>query len=148
MTVRITKWAPDTCECIVEYSWDDSVSEKQRVHTFVRIVRKGPEHAHLSDKAAYEAMLDENLSRGRLLDAILTDPKFAPHVGDVSEAATGQTTKGSLPGHRPVVSYDSVFSGTGRRLRVSVPLMNLAEREVLQKLADSLLSAGKVVVTG
>jgi len=24
MSKRITRWNPDSCECVIEYSWDDS----------------------------------------------------------------------------------------------------------------------------
>ena len=33
MATKITRWQPDSCSCIVEYSWDDETSETDRVHT-------------------------------------------------------------------------------------------------------------------
>jgi hypothetical protein len=35
---NITTWRPDTCECVIHYSWDSEVPEEQRVHTPVEEV--------------------------------------------------------------------------------------------------------------
>lgn len=34
MPFRTTRWEPDTCDCVVEYDWDDAVSQDTRVHLF------------------------------------------------------------------------------------------------------------------
>lgn len=44
MAININRWSPDTCSCVVEYSWDDSVPAEQRVHKLHRIVTACPEH--------------------------------------------------------------------------------------------------------
>lgn len=31
--IKVTTWYPDTCDCVTHYSWDDTTSEDDRVHT-------------------------------------------------------------------------------------------------------------------
>ena len=145
--IKTTRWKPDTCKCVVDYTWDDFTSQNLRQHTFKSVI-KCPEHSTLSDRAVYDAVVEENTSKGKLLNAIFTDQLFSAHVGDVLNKESGQTTKDFLPGHLPIISYDPIFNGTSRQLRVSVPFMSLTEREDLEKLANSLLGLGKAIVTG
>lgn len=38
MSINITSWKPDTCDCELHYSWDNSLSEDLRVHVPVASV--------------------------------------------------------------------------------------------------------------
>lgn len=58
--MKVTRWSPDTCGCVVEYEWDDTVPAKNRVRKFKACVRKCPRHAHLDDEAVYNAITEEN----------------------------------------------------------------------------------------
>ena len=33
MAIKTTTWSPDTCDCVLHYSWDDEVPQDERVHT-------------------------------------------------------------------------------------------------------------------
>jgi hypothetical protein len=35
--IKYTTWHPDTCKCVVTYSWDDAVPADERVHTFTDV---------------------------------------------------------------------------------------------------------------
>lgn len=39
MAIQITTWSPSTCDCTFQYSWDDTTSEADRVHTFFAAVK-------------------------------------------------------------------------------------------------------------
>ena len=39
MTVKTTRWSPDTCGCVLEYSWDDALPQEARVHVYADTVR-------------------------------------------------------------------------------------------------------------
>src|SRR3989304_5748981 len=67
MAIRTTRWRPDTCGCELEYEWDDSLPEAQRVHTCVRIVRNGPEHSGLIGNVAllYSTIDEENKRKNK-----------------------------------------------------------------------------------
>jgi len=49
MALKTTRWYPDTCECILEYQWDDSVDESNRTHTVSNIVSKCPVHQGIAE---------------------------------------------------------------------------------------------------
>lgn len=49
MTIKITRWKPDTCNCIVEYSWDTSIPEESRNHTLSSIVNHCAYHQNVTD---------------------------------------------------------------------------------------------------
>ena len=57
---NITTWMPDSCGCIVEYSWDSDSDEDSRVHTFVGHSKKCNDHEHLWDKDVYDTVIEEN----------------------------------------------------------------------------------------
>lgn len=56
----ITQWLPDSCGCIVEYSWDRDSDEDTRVHTFHGHSRRCHDHEHLWNEDVYKTVLEEN----------------------------------------------------------------------------------------
>jgi hypothetical protein len=69
---RITTWSPDTCECVLEYEWDDAVPENERTHAIVNVVKKCEFHQHHSDKDAhFDDVLNENRHKNQVLAEIL-----------------------------------------------------------------------------
>lgn len=50
MTIIINTWSPDTCSCILHFSWDDSVPPEERVHTFFAAERVCADHAILVEE--------------------------------------------------------------------------------------------------
>jgi hypothetical protein len=60
MTIKTTRFSPDTCQCVLEYQWDDTLSETNRTHTLSNYVSKCPAHSGLSDTNGWNAVFDEN----------------------------------------------------------------------------------------
>lgn len=50
MTINITRFHPDTCKCVFDYSWDSSIPADQRVHTIHEVIYACPIHAHHATK--------------------------------------------------------------------------------------------------
>src|SRR5215217_5866543 len=72
MALKITRWSPDTCQCVLEYSWDDTQSENTRTHTPTTIVSKCPAHATIADtNTHFNVIMDENPRKNQSLDEIL-----------------------------------------------------------------------------
>jgi hypothetical protein len=66
MDDKITTWSPDTCGCIISYSWDSTLSEDERIHTPFCVGR--PEDAHRPEGfcAAHEELdIEEVFPEGR-----------------------------------------------------------------------------------
>lgn len=80
MAIHITTWHPDTCKCVLEYSWDDSVPEGARVHSPHKVVSCCEIHSALSPLAAEDAtthhalIVEENtrknLARKNVLESL------------------------------------------------------------------------------
>lgn len=61
--IRTTRWSPDTCGCVLEYSWDDSQPQESREHTFARAVHLCEIHAVASPESAFEQVRSENVTK-------------------------------------------------------------------------------------
>lgn len=62
MSLQKTLWRPDTCGCEIEYSWDDTVAQEDRVHD-LHSIKKCPIHQGDFDATAYGKVKDENQSK-------------------------------------------------------------------------------------
>lgn len=58
--IRVTRWSPDTCGCVLEYEWDDAQDEKTRTHSFKRVVKLCEHHKALAVDKAYDQVVSEN----------------------------------------------------------------------------------------
>ena len=72
MTIQKTLWRPDTCDCKIEYQWDDTVPPDQRTHTVSSIVKACPIHSHHTDIAThYDDVLGENQSKNKAIGLLI-----------------------------------------------------------------------------
>src|SRR5687768_1011115 len=101
MTTQTTRWSPDTCGCVFEYTWDDTQSEATRTHTLSNVVNKCPAHTAQTNANCYTTVLDENPRKNIALERAL---------------ATGPTTLyDTIEGTRqlkPALTYNYSWSGT------------------------------------
>jgi len=135
--IRTTQWSPDTCGCTVDYTWDDTVAQDQRVHTFAAVQVKCAAHAAVADNNLYAVITDENprknRAEGRLLQA------FPAKLG-MTDPATGDLVL------RPGAYSYQFLATTPRTLELSLPLLNSTERAAVQTWCDNNLGSGRVVV--
>jgi hypothetical protein len=73
VTLRTTRWSPDTCACVIEFTWDDAQSEDARTHAFDKAVIVCPQHAGIPDTDVYEAIVQENQAKNRALGYLLAN---------------------------------------------------------------------------
>jgi len=66
---QITRWSPDTCGCVIEYEWDGTLPESDRIHTVKRITRC-EHHQRGSDEDVFTRVLDENRRKNRVLEIL------------------------------------------------------------------------------
>src|SRR5687768_6009042 len=101
MTIRTTRWSPDTCSCVFEYTWDDTVAESSRTHTLSTVVNKCATHTSLVNATCYSTVLDENSRKNIALQVALDN---------------GPTTLYDLSGTtrtlKPAITYNNSWSGT------------------------------------
>lgn len=121
MAIQTTTWHPDTCACIIEYQWDDSVPDAARVHTPSRIVSQCPFHAGLSVADHGAKLFDENPRKNKTLDAIMTQVP-AVILDDITW------------------SFDS-----NRVLNITCPKLTQGQKTAIQNIANNKFGVGKVV---
>jgi hypothetical protein len=121
--IRTTTWRPDTCECVLEYSWDDVTSEASRAHSFVKVVSFCPAHSLLAGVNLFDAVVGENLRKNRTFDmAVLQVAALTPEGW--------------------AWSYDSA-----RVLQVAIPNLTGQKKNQLQSACDTAFGAGKVKIS-
>ena len=120
MAIQITRWSPDTCRCVIDYQWDDSVPQEKREHTVSSIVSKCSFHDQLpDDNTHYGTVIDENQNKNIVLSKIQ----------DNVPAATETDTKGNVSLKEGVIlwSFDS-----NRNLVIEAPTLSSDDLFILE----------------
>lgn len=140
MTINTTRWTNDTCGCVVEYDWDDSIPQDSRTHTVSNVISKCAAHAAISDMTQhFNILLDENPRKNLAHQhAIDTIPALLSSTGAVG---------GRL---KDTITYNFSFSGTApnRVLTISFTSVTLttAQKNSIQNALNTKFGAGKVVI--
>jgi len=139
MAIRTTRWSPDTCTCVIDYTWDDTTSETNRVHTLSTIT-KCPAHIAQTDSTAYSTVLDENPRKNIALENILSSSPTTALYDTVN--GTRQFKQG--------INVNFSWSGTApnRVLTLTITGISLTtpQKNTLQTALNTRLGSGKVVL--
>ncbi len=77
--IRVTRWSPDTCGCVLEYEWDDAQDENTRQVMFKRVVKRCSSHSLLSGVDVYNEVVSENTRKNIVLaEAQKVFPELIP----------------------------------------------------------------------
>src|SRR5687768_15014557 len=99
MTMRITQWSPDTCDCVLSYSWDDEVPSDQRVHSPHSMTRACPAHSGRPVAAHFSEVLGENQHKNYSLGQVMQTLR-STHVQVVTQEDGTQVDQWK-PGYEP-----------------------------------------------
>lgn len=139
MTIKTTRFSPDTCGCELEYTWDDTLTESERVHSFKSIV-KCPVHSGQADETAYNTVFEENPRKNIALERCLANGPTA--LFDTIDG-TRQLKQG--------ITYNFSWSGTApnRVLNISFTGITLTttQRNAIQTALNTRFGVGKVVIS-
>lgn len=143
MATKITRWSPDNCNCVIEYTWDDKTDENTRVHTFSKVVVGCPDHNGLVGEEWLTTMTDESVRNQKVKNYLLNN--FSKLAYDFTDERGKQ-----VKNFRHDVAVSTFWSGKDKtrvlHVQISgIPLLS-AEKLTLQTFADNNLGAGKVVV--
>lgn len=142
MVIRTTRWTPDTCSCIIEYTWDDSIAETSRVHNLDKVVTRCPEHQLQggNDTVTWNTINEENPRKNRAIDEIILR---APDVY-IDIAADGTRAL------KPNITIDFEWTGIppNRVIRMIVKGVTLPQNhfDALQTRLNTRFGAGKVIL--
>jgi hypothetical protein len=73
MTIRTTRYSPDTCDCIIEYTWDDTIPEDSIVLTLDQVKTRCAAHAGMANNTDVYTTVTEENSRKNLAHRNLLD---------------------------------------------------------------------------
>lgn len=122
--IHTTRWSPDTCGCVLDYTWDDEVPSDRRVHAFGEAVRTCVEHMLLTGKPLYDTVFAENQRKNRVL---------ALAQERISHIAPEHYVWRFLPGRALEVSFPEV-------------VLTQVQKNAVQQVCDQQFGAGRVVV--
>jgi hypothetical protein len=139
MATKITRYSPDTCSCVIEYSWDDTLSETNRVHTLSTYVNKCSAHTSLNNTQAWNAVFEENPRKNLSLGECLANGPSA--LFDTIDG-TRQLKNG--------ISFNWSWSGTApdRVLTISFTGISLTtnQKNTIQTFLNNKFGANKVII--
>ena len=139
MAMKKTLWKPDTCDCEIEYEWDDSVPENQRTHSVSRIIKQCPIHKELAtSEKCFGAVLEENIRKNSFLKEIMDN---ISEVVEETTSADGKTFKKLKDGLEYNWSFDSA-----RNLVVDLSKFEEQLKNKIKTLAVSKFG-GKVLIS-
>ena len=89
MAIKITRWSPDTCPCVIDYEWNDAVPQEARVHVANAIIEACAAHAAVTVPAAHLALVLEenqrkNIFNGDLAGRIDLSGRIVDYVYDAA----------------------------------------------------------------
>ena len=140
MAIKTTTWHPDTCNCEISYSWDNTLSEENRVHTFSHVDNKCSAHQSLSDQQIYDTISEENPRKNITLERCLTSGPSALYDTNPDGSRKLKTTLG----------FNFSWSGTApnRVLTVSFTGVSLTttQKNTIQSALNTRFGSGKVLI--
>lgn len=143
MTMNTTRWSPDTCNCIIDYEWDDSLPNDLITMTPVNIVNVCSDHQKLPPNITlvdfYNVLMEENPRKNASFQHILDN---------------GPSSLYDIVNNTRVLKKDVSFvfnwSGTApnRTLNITVQGVSLTtnQKNVAQTALNNRFGVGKVVV--
>ena len=108
--MKVTTWSPDTCDCKLQYEWDETLPDNIRVHIFKQALFTCPFHSvFLIPLESYNSALDHNQRKNKTEGWILQN----------LTSQTGTTNPDGSIVWKEGVTFNWSFSGTGEIGRAS-----------------------------
>jgi len=141
MVINTTRYSPDTCDCVIEYTWDSTQSESTRVHTLSNYVHKCTAHSGLAtDTDRWNTVFEENPRKNQALQNILDN---SPTTALYDIVSGNRQLKANI-------GFNFSFSGIApnRVLTVSFTGITLTtnQKNTLQSFLNTRFGVGKVVI--
>ena len=139
MTIKTTRHSPDTCGCVIEYTWDNTVPESERIHTLLSII-KCSVHIAQTDSTAWNTVLEENPRKNNALEQILASSPTTALYDTLN--GTRQFKQG--------INVNFSWSGTApnRVLTLTITGISLTtnQKNTLRTALDTRFGSGKVLI--
>ena len=132
--IKKTLWRPDTCECVLEYQWDDQDPIEARAHVASRIIVSCPIHQGLPLTEHLDAVTKDNVRKNKT-EQILVEllPALTEKVLDSEKREVSQLKEPLKHRYAP----DGV-------LEITLPPEVLGKKGVEDEIHSRLKEAGKI----
>lgn len=141
MALTTREWKLDTCECIVEYSYDDSLPNDQVVYNANKVIHKCPDHQSINTNSGLWNVLTEENPRRNIARKILLNNAPAS-VYDLRPDGVSRMFK-------PGVDVDFKWSGTVPDRVLTITLIGVTltanQKNAAQNFLDNRFPPGKVI---
>lgn len=151
MTINITTWRPDTCDCVIHYSWDNSVNEDNRVHTPVeqvithdgQVVKRKvcPAHSSFGVQGKHvehhDAIKEENQRKNKVLGIImenmssLVDNKIDNEGNPFVEFKSGKEPEWSFDSNRNLLINFKTKPGPQERNLINPKISAISDKIII-----------------
>lgn len=137
MSLTTNRWQLDTCDCILEFVWDDSLSPKDRTYFVSKIIRACSAHQSLASKEIhYDTVLAENRNKNDVYTVLESDyPNLFETVIIEGESIT-KLKNGAFS-----FSFDK-----NRKLIAVIEGLTILQKTELQTKINTKLGIGKVEI--
>lgn len=144
MTIKTTRWGPDTCDCILEYEWDDSLPNDQIVISYKNTVNQCSFHAHLTGnnkKDTYDAVNEENKRKNGTITELIT--RLQSDFGEADPQTGAITLKKGI-----TVTWNWSGTAPNRVMTLTVTGITLTANKLNQakNFLDTKFGTGKVIL--
>jgi len=140
MAIKTTRWSPDTCSCILEYTWDDSLPQDQITTTLSNINQKCSAHNGLSNTDTWNAITEENPRKNFTLQ----------HILDNGPSTLYDIVEGNNKILKSNLRYTWTWSGIApnRVLTISIQGITLTtnQKNTIQNILNNRFGVGKVIL--
>ena len=141
--IKTTRWGPDTCQCEIEYQWDDSLPVNQIITTPGNVVKRCSIHSGLaSNDIVFSTLFEENPRKNGARQVLLDNAPTS--VYDVIDAGGTREFKNGI-------NFSWTWSGTApnRILTINISGINLTnqQRNTIQTKLNERFGINKVTFT-
>lgn len=144
MTIQRTRWSPDTCDCIIEYEWDDAEPSETRNHNLSTYVKRCSDHAIgniPTDSNRFDVVKEENVRKNNGLDTILQNAPTS--LFDIDAESGSRVFKRGI-----TVNWTWTGTAPNRNIAISITGITLTtqQKNNLKTFLDNRFGVGKVVL--
>jgi hypothetical protein len=147
MKLNTTRWSPDTCDCELEYTWDEDLPQEQRTTTISFVNKSCSNHRNLLPNSAvtYSCIIDENQKKNKTLSTAL---ELAPNqLADIFTSPDNNIQYYIL---KKDIVFTFSFSGTAPNRILTVQFIGATltqnQKNSIQNKLNQMFGTGNVVI--
>ena len=147
MAIKTTEWSPDTCDCQIDYEWDDSLPQEQITYNIKFLGKSCNAHKNLLPNApvTYSCILDENQKKNKSLQLALEN---APsQLADIFTSPVDGSQTVTLK-HDIIFTFS--FTGTAPNRVLTIQFvgasLNSNQKNSIQNKLNQIFGNGNVVI--